>query len=240
MNERAPFLLAGLLIGALFTLQIKSDVAPTTSYALDEYTFQQQLLASYVEEQEELEANLSALREQVDAAEGTVSDLYSSIDADYVDALREALGGTELMGSGVEIVLEDSEAVTADSAVVESGALVHASDLRDVINLLRTFPAEGLSINDQRILPSSSIQSAGNTILVNNFTVAPPFTIRIVTEVPDLVIQSVSHDIELPSIYARVASHGLQFKFKKSDDLTIPAYLGGSSLQHLTPADDEA
>lgn len=239
MNGRSPFLLAGVLIGALFTLQLKSDVSPTTSYAWDEYTLQQELLASYVSEQEALESTLESLRGQVEEAESTVSDLYSSIDSDYVQHLKTELGLSSASGSGVEIVLEDSSAVTRDSMLVETNSLIHASDLRDVVNLLRTFPAVGIAINNQRILPISPIKSAGNTILVNNFTIAPPFTITILTDVPDLVIQSLSHEIELPSLYQRVAENGIQFKFKKSEELLVPSYLGGYPTQFITPAKDE-
>lgn len=241
MQARAPFIIAGVLIGTLFTLQLHSDIAPDSSYPLDEYEFQQELLTSFVEDQRVLEAQLSELRVEVEAAETRVSDLYSFVDSDYVQELKTALGLTEITGSGIQIVLNDSPAVTRDSVVIEANALVHAADLRDIVNLLRTFPFTGLSINGQRIVAISSIRSAGNTILINNLTVAPPFTVQILTEVPDLVIQSLSHEAELPSIYERIVQNGLQFKFKKGEDVTLPAYTGGyptNYLSTITPSND--
>lgn len=231
---RAPFLLAGVLIGTLLMLQLKSDVLPATSYALDELDFEQSLLTAFVEDQSELESRLSDLRVQVEASESKLSHLYSSVDADYLQNLKAALGLTEITGSGVEIVLADSPAVTHDSLVVEPNALVHAADLRDIVNLLRTFPSIGLAINGQRIVSISPIKSAGNTILINNLNVAPSFTIQALTDVPDLVLQALSHEVELPSIYARIVQNGLQFKFKKVEEITLPAYLGGYSTQFLT------
>lgn len=234
MQPRAPFIIAGLLIGTLFTLQLQSDIASDSSYPLDEYEFQHQLLTSFVDDQRSLETQLSELRVEVEAAEMNVSDLYSSIDSDYVQELKASLGLTEVTGGGVEIVLDDSPAVTRDSVVIETNALVHAADLRDIVNLLRTFPFTGLSINGQRIVAISSIRSAGTTILINNLIVVPPFKIEILTDVPDLVIQSLSHEAELPSIYERIVQNGLEFKFKKVEEVTLRAYTGGYPTNTLT------
>lgn len=234
MQARAPFIIAGVLIGTLFTLQLQSDIASDSSYPLDEYEFQQQLLTSFVEDQRSLETELGELRTEVEVAEARVGALFSAVDSDRIQALKTELGLTEIIGSGVKIVLDDSPSITRDSLLIEPNALVHAADLRDIINILRTFPFTGLSINGQRIVAISSIRSAGNTILVNNLTVAPPFNIEILTDVPDLVIQTLSHETELPGIYERILQNGIQFKFKKVEEITLPAYTGGYPTHHFT------
>jgi len=228
-----PFFIAGALIGALLIFQLKSAVQPESSYPLDEYEFQKSLVESFVQDQEELQKSLTELQAQVDEAEAKMAT-YSSADSDYFKTLQVGLGLTELTGSGVEIILEDSSTISRDDWVVDSNSLVHASDLRDLVNLLRTFPITGLSINDQRIVASTPITSAGNTILINNFNVAPPFKIQVVIDLPDLVLQKLSSENDLPALYTRVAKYGIQFKFKKNESLTLPAYIGGYSTQFIT------
>ena len=228
-----PFFLAGLLIGVLLVFQLKSAVQPESSYPFDEYEFQKSLVESFVQDQQELQTRLTELQAQVDEAEAKMAT-YNSADSDYFQTLQASLGLTELSGSGVEIILEDSATISRDDWIVDSNGLVRASDLRDLVNLLRTFPITGLSINDQRIVTSTPIMSAGNTILINNFNVVPPFKIQILTDLPDLVLQKLSSENDLSALYTRVAKYGIQFKFKKNESLTLPAYLGGYSTQFIT------
>lgn len=228
-----PFIVAGLLIGLFLTLQLKSDVSPTTSYPLDEYEFQVNLVQSFVDDQAELEARLNELQLQVGEAEESVSQLFSSTHTDYLQELKKTLGLTEVSGQGIEIIMDDSERIDRNDIVVDPNTLVRAADLRDLVNLLRTFPHEGISINGQRIVATTAISSAGSSILINNFHLAPPFEIRMVTDVPVLVLQKLSTEEELPSIYDRVTSSGVQFKFKETNELTLPAYIGGYSTQHM-------
>lgn len=228
-----PFFIAGALIGVLLIFQLKSAVQPESSYPLDEYEFQKSLIESFVQDQQELQTQLTELQAQVDEAEAKMAT-YSFADSEYFQTLQSALGLTELSGSGVEIILEDSETISRDDWIVDSNGLVHASDLRDLINLLRTFPIIGLSINDQRIVTSTPITSAGNTILINNFNVVPPFKIQVLTDIPDLVLQKLSSENDLPLLYTRVVKYGIQFKFKKNESLTLPAYIGGYSTQFIT------
>lgn len=234
----APFIIAGILIGSFLTIQLRSDVTPVTSFALDEYEFQQELVQSFVDEQGTLQAQLSMLVAQVEVKEAALSQVYTSADTETLQSLKEQLGLTEVRGAGIEIVLEDSATVLRDSVLVESDALIHASDLRDVVNMLRTFPLVGLSINGQRVVSATAIQSVGNTILVNNLRITPPFTFQVITDIPDLVIQKLSNEAELPSLYGRVVQYGLTVKFKKVEELTIPAYVGGYSTHFLTVSDE--
>lgn len=228
-----PFFIAGALIGVLLVFQLKSAVQPESSYPLDEYEFQKSLVESFMQDQQELQTRLTELQAEVDEAEAKMAT-YNSTDSDYFQTMQASLGLTELTGSGVEIIVDDSETISRNDWIVDSNGLVHASDLRDVVNLLRTFPIIGLSINDQRIVASTPITSAGNTILINNFNVVPPFKIQTLIDLPDLVLQKLSSEIDLPTLYARVAKYGIQFKFKKNESLTLPAYIGGYSTQFIT------
>jgi uncharacterized protein YlxW (UPF0749 family) len=229
----APFLLAGLLIGLFLTLQLRSEVVQTSSFPLDEYDLQMELVQIFQDEQSELESQLNELSGEVEASQDNTARLYSGIDDTYLNDLKKTLGLTEVSGQGVVIQLNDAESVDRENLEINASAMVRASDLRDLVNILRAFPYEGIAINDQRIVVSSPISSAGNSILVNNFQLLPPFEVLIITEIPDLVIQTLTNEDQLSSIYDRVKNSGLEFKFKKQEELTLPAYIGGYSTNYL-------
>tara|TARA_B100000315_G_C14510953_1_gene556920 strand:- start:33 stop:764 length:732 start_codon:yes stop_codon:yes gene_type:complete len=237
-KRQFSFILAGLLIGLFLTLQLRSPVVSVSSYPLDEYEFQLSLVQTFIDEQIDLETRLNELNLQVEEAEESVSNLYSSVDAEYLQGLKKTLGLTEVSGQGIEIVLDDSEGIEREDVVVDASKLIQASDLRDIINLLRTFPHEGIAINEQRIVAATAISGAGNSILINNFHVAPPFTIKVITDLPISVLQQLSNQEVLPSLYDRVDSNGLEFKFKEGDEMTLPAYIGGYSTYYINSASE--
>ena len=206
-----------------------------SSFPLDEYEFGHDLVQTFLEDQNSLLERLNELSLEIEAEEESIGALYSSIDDDYVQSLKKTLGLTEITGEGVEIILDDSPTISRDDIIIDPNSLIYAADLRDLVNLLRTFPFEALVINGQRVVSKSPITSAGSSILVNNFNLTPPFKIEMVTELPDLVIQKLTLEQELPSLYSRVSTTGIQFKFKKQEDMTLPAYIGGYSTDYLTP-----
>lgn len=233
MKKLIPFFIAGLLIGLFLTLQFKSEVLNVSSYPLDEYEFQLELVQSFMDDQTALEEQLNTLNQQVEEAEERISSPLSSMHASYLQSLKDTLGLSEVSGQGIEIILDDNPNVDRNEVIVDPSSLIHASDLRDLINLLRTFPNSGIAINGQRIVASTAILSAGNSLLINNFHVAPPFEIRMITDVPVLVLQKLSIEEELPSVYSRAQSNGLEFKFKEESYLTLPAHISGYSTEHI-------
>ncbi len=238
-SKLPPFLLAGLLIGLFLTLQLKSDVIQTSSYPLDEYELQTELVQTFQNDQDELEIRLNEISTEVESAQENTARLYGSIDDNYLNNLKQTLGLTAVSGQGVVIKFDDSELANRENLQAEANSLVHASDLRDLVNVLRAFSYQAITINDQRIVASTSISSAGTSILVNHFQLLPPFDIQIITEVPELVIQALTDEELLASIYSRMETTGLQFKFKKEDELTAPAYIGGYRTNYLTVNSNE-
>ena len=79
---------------------------------------------------------------------------------------NKIIGLTEVTGSGVIVTLSDSKK-DASSVLDPSTLLVHDADVLSIINELKNAGAEAIAINDQRIVPTSSIVCGGNIIQIN-------------------------------------------------------------------------
>ena len=113
----------------------------------------------------QLATDLEAYRSE--AAES--SDGANTLKKELDNALMLA-GLTTVEGSGVTVTISDSKAKVAEGED-PSSYIVHDTDLR-------TAGAEAVSINDERLISTSSVRCVGNTILVNNKRCAPPFVIK--------------------------------------------------------------
>ena len=90
---------------------------------------------------------------------------------------NKILGLTEVTGPGVIVTLSDSKK-DASSVLNPSTLLVHDADVLSVINELKNAGAEAISINDQRLVPTTSISCGGNIIDINGEKVGAPFVIK--------------------------------------------------------------
>lgn len=228
---RIVLVLTGVLVGIFVTAQLKAVVPFSSSFPLDQLAVQQELIESFSDEQAVLKGQIVALREEITEMQ---EDLRTSArDLETLNLLKAELALTELQGAGIEIIFADSLAAKREELNVFDDVLVHAADLRDLVNLLWASGAEAIAINNQRIVSRAPINCVGNSILVDNFNLLPPFTIRAVGD-PQVLLSQVAHSDGLADIYRRVEEQGLQFKFKAKAGLTLPVYNGGYQVKYLT------
>lgn len=91
------------------------------------------------------------------------------------------IGLTDVKGEGVTVIMKDNNTVTAESISEYDDIslyLVHEEDIRSIVNELENAGAEAISINDQRVISTTSITCEGNVISVNGQKVSSPFTIK--------------------------------------------------------------
>ncbi len=133
---------------------------------------------------------------------------------------NKMIGMTEVTGPGVIVTLSDSKK-DSSTALNVSDLLVHDADILSVINELKNAGAEAISINDQRLVPNSSIVCGGNIIEINGEKVGAPFTIKAIGLPEQLAALS------RPGGYLEIlrgATVGVDLK--KSNSITIPKYTG--------------
>lgn len=222
------FVATGVFIGLILTLQIKSSI-PSTMHLSDELKAQKSLIDSFIAEQNLLKTRIVALRSEIESAQERANNVVEVNNLELLKNLKREMGLEIVRGQGIEILLNDGVFVNRESTEAITQSLIHASDLRDIVNALRTADATAISINDQRIIASTPITSVGNTILVNNFHLLPPFTVS-ATGDPELFIQRLNDPTVLPDIKKRVRELKIQYQQEVSKGLLIPVYNANLSI----------
>ena len=144
---------------------------------------------------------------------------------------NKMIGLTEVIGPGVIITLSDSKK-DATSVLNPSMLLVHDVDILGVVNELKNAGAEAISINEQRIVPTTSISCGGNIIDINGEKVGAPFFIKAIGLPEQLA------GLSRPGGYLEIleaASIGVELK--KSNNITIPKYTGVIKYEYAQIAD---
>ena len=133
---------------------------------------------------------------------------------------NKMIGLTEVTGPGVIVTLSDSK-TDSSLALNASDLIVHDADVLSVINELKNAGAEAISINDQRLVPTSSIVCGGNIIEINGEKVGAPFEIKAIGLPEQLAALS------RPGGYLEILKNAtVGVELKKSNNITIPKYTG--------------
>lgn len=226
------FVLTGLFIGTLLTVQFRSSIPPATFFS-DQLRAQQNLIDGYIEDQGFLKSRIVSLRAEISVAQEKAQASIQTANLEMLKKLKAQLGLSSLRGPGVEIQVDDGLFVNRDNPDTVSQSLIHASDLRDIVNVLRAAKAEAIAINDQRIISSTPITSVGNTILVNNFHLLPPFTVSAVGD-SELIMQRLNDPSALPDLQQRTQDLNIQFSAEVKEGLLVPEYTGNLSVQYIS------
>ena len=169
------------------------------------------------EELEKAEKELEDERQEATTEDNELKDMEEKIKEG-----NKLIGFSEVTGPGVILTLSDSK-MSANSAIVGdlNELLVHDMDVLNVINELKNAGAEAISINDQRLIPTSSISCGGNIITINGERVGAPFEIKAIGLPEQLAALS------RPGGYLSILKdYGIGTDLKKSESITIPKYAG--------------
>ncbi len=177
----------------------------------------------------QLEQSLTELEELRKVA-ASDSQTAGEIETQINEA-NKLLGLTEISGKGIIITLDDANSVDVIGSA--SDYIVHDLDLVEVVNELFNAGAEAISINNQRIVSTTSISCSGNIIKVNDEKLGVPFEIKAIG-LPEKLDGALSR----PGGYLELMSDdGVQVSVKKSDSITIPKYEGVYRYDYLQIAE---
>lgn len=141
------------------------------------------------------------------------------------------LGLTDVSGKGITITLTDNQNVTTETAVGNiSDYVIHDIDLMSIINELKNAGAEAISINEQRIVPTSSIVCIGNVTKINGERIGAPFVIKAIG-VQDMLYEN----LKRPGGYLDELKnrYGIGVEVKKSNNILISKYTGVLSFEYM-------
>ena len=140
---------------------------------------------------------------------------------------NKIIGTTEVTGPGVIITLNDSK-LDASTVLNSSDLLIHDGDILSIINELKNAGAEAISINDQRIVPTSSIVCGGNIIEINGEKTGAPFIIKAIG-LPELLA-----GLSRPGGYLQILKDDtIEVDLKMSNKITIPKYAGVLKYKYM-------
>ena len=233
MRRRSSLALAGvfavlgflLVTAASTTDATRKAEAPRRAQLVD-------LIEARRDQVDELDDEVSALRERVVAAQQLV---VRRTEADKVEAERIArlsmeAGTVALRGRGLLVRMSDSDRDPPNPA--QSGAYrIHDADLQLVVNALFAAGAEAVAINDSRLVATSPIRAAGDTIVVNFRPLSPPYRVEAIG-----ADRARFEDSTIAERFRRwTRLFGLGFAVSERE-VEVPAYTGRVAISTAEPA----
>ena len=165
------------------------------------------------------------MEEEIEKA--TENDTELTEARDEINEGNKIIGLTDVTGSGVIITVADSD-IDTSTVLSTSDLLVHDKDILRIINELKNAGAEAISINDQRIVFTTSIYCGGNIININGERIGSPFEIKAIG-LPETLA-----NLSRPGGYlANLEDRGVKVSLKKSNNISISKYSGILQFKYL-------
>jgi uncharacterized protein YlxW (UPF0749 family) len=154
----------------------------------------------------------------------------SAVGQDALEKLTRAERGAAAVpvtGPGLLVTLANADP-KADADPVggtteeDPRGRVRDGDLQLVVNALWAAGAEAVSINGQRLGPTTAIRFAGEAVLVDFRPVTNPYEISAIGD-PDTLTTQFLDSPEVEALAVISESFDLRFEFAREDELTLPA-----------------
>ncbi|WP_278235913.1 DUF881 domain-containing protein [Isoptericola sp. AK164] len=215
------------LSGVLFTVSAQLSSGDESRHAED--------LSALVAEEAD---RVDALTEQVAALDAEIQALSEAVPGDVPRRSAElrseegvVSGAWPVEGPGMRVALEDApssslsiENVTADDLVV------HQQDVQHVINALWAGGAEAMTLQGERVTPTSAFRCSGNIMLLHGKVFSPPYVVEAVGD-PDRLQAALDSSPGVAIYQDYVDWIDLGYAAEPLDRIEIPAASGGQDVQ---------
>ncbi len=221
-------------VGFVGAAQFNSSAVPTqfTSNAQDVLAAQ---VLDLTAQQEQLQGSLNTVNAQIETfqqqAPGSQADLAALNER--LAAARAAAGLSAVHGPGIQIEIADSHRQVPPGESPTS-YLVLAEDLRAITVALWASGAEAVSINDERVVSTTSIRAVGNPVLVNDSYLQPPFVIRAIGP-QDQLSQFEVNPTFISTVKQRIEAFGLEYAWDTMDELQLDRFVGATGFREGVP-----
>lgn len=180
-------------------------------------------------ELEKINKELEEYRSKATENDSTAAEKEEQLKQD-----NAILGLSEVTGKGVTITLRDNQNASVSSIKTGediSNYLVHEIDLLKIVNELKNAGAIAISINGQRIIPTTSINCAGNITRVNGEIVGTPFVIK--------AVGGSFETLERPGGYIDWLrdDYGIDVSIKMQNNVTVEKYNGVINYKYAKEAE---
>jgi uncharacterized protein YlxW (UPF0749 family) len=227
-------LLAGLLLAATHGVsggdEIRRSDAPR--------------LVDLVREAQQSVDRLSAQRDSLATAMNThhggspTADAALAAIVNRSNRLAAAAGLDPMRGPGLVVTLSDAQR-NAEGRFPRDASpddlVVHQQDIEAVLNALWSAGAEGIQMQDQRIIATSAPLCVGNTLLLNGRTYSPPYVITAIGDAA--AMQSALAEAPLVTLYKQyVVRFGLGYTEEPRAGVELVGHDEPLRMQFAQPA----
>jgi uncharacterized protein YlxW (UPF0749 family) len=176
-----------------------------------------------------LAADLESLRADVTAArdDALAASAVGQRVLGRVEDAELAAGALPVSGPGLLVTLADAgpdadEDPVGGTTEADPRGQVRDGDLQLVVNALWASGAEAVSINGQRLGPTTAIRFAGEAVLVDFRPVTNPYLVSAVGDPATLRGRFLASP-EVGALAVISETYGLRFDFAQEDELSLPA-----------------
>lgn len=225
-----------LLAGALFvTSAVSSD---GTDLRAGRYGDLSTVVQQATEEVDALQAERSALADEVERLTAGLNDTGVSSIQDQVRRLEVPAGMGAMRGPGLTVELDDAPTDALDDPDVDPNFLVvHQQDIQAVVNAMWAGGAEAMTIQGQRVISTTGIKCVGNTVVLHGIPYSPPYVITAVGD-PASMLTEINESPYIASYLDWVEQHDLGWDVLPHSEVELPPYKGSLELDYARPAGD--
>jgi uncharacterized protein YlxW (UPF0749 family) len=171
---------------------------------------------------EELTGQVASRRDQLLTANASGQRALDDLAAAEQGAAAQRVTGPGLLVTLANAAPKADEDPVGGTTDDDPRGRVRDGDLQLVVNALWSAGAEAVSINGQRLGPTTAIRFAGEAVLVDFQPVTNPYEVRAIGD-PDTLSRDFLASPEVSALAVISESFGLRFEFAREDDLTLPA-----------------
>lgn len=228
MQKKGQLSLASvcLILGIMLAVQFRTTEDIRSSVHFQRAEDLTQRLMKVEKERDDLQNQILELRQAAND---------HSAAARQLETVKLEAGLVPLQGKGVVVTVDDTKPAAPSSSKKPNIYLIKDEDLLKILNELRAAGAEAISINNQRLIASSEIRTAGDHISVNNMSMAAPFEIKAIGDPATLenALKMRGGIVETMQFWS------IQISVKQQEEVQIPAFKGSFRFNHAQPVKEE-
>jgi len=182
-----------------------------------------------------LEEEVARLEEELSTIKNSVSQENALIDSlsKQLDLYKKFTGMTKVMGQGINITIDNSK--DEFSASSNNSNIVHEYNLiLNLINELNAAGVEAISIGGERIVNTTEIRTAGDTLMVNKTPLYAPIQIKAIGNSKTLNA-SVNQRFGIVSI---IREKGFFIEINQSENIVIEKFDKIINFEYINDYED--
>lgn len=227
-SKLAGIITVCIIFGVIIGIQLNTIVGGDSTFLHKEIEIQE--LTELKKTTEDIKERITGFKNRVEELEKERADESVPLKKLKltVDEYKSLAGYSSVSGPGIIIVLESN--IETNIAEVMEGKRY----LINLINELRVFGAEVLSINNYRVVGRTEVTLAGNHINVNGTSIAQPYIIQAIGD-QDSFKRYIEHGTIL---FELMKLDGITSNIKFSDDVKIFPLTKEKPLEFLKAVDE--